>query len=119
MSFGSKLKQYRLEHGLSQEELAKKLNTTKQVISRYENEQRSPKLSVAVEYSKILGISLTYLVDDKCTDSKQSNKNDNSFHISNSALKFALFGGDKEITDEQLEEVKRFAKFVKERGKDE
>lgn len=117
MSFGSKLKQYRLEHGLSQEELAKKLNTTKQVISRYENEQRSPKLSVAVEYSKILGISLTYLVDDKCTDSQHSNNN--SFHLSNAALKFALFGGDTEITDEQLEEVKRFAKFVKERGKDE
>ena len=28
-------------------------------------------------------------------------------------IKFALFGGDAEITDEQFEEVKRFAQFVK------
>ncbi len=28
-------------------------------------------------------------------------------------IKFALFGGDAEITDAQFEEVKRFAQFVK------
>lgn len=39
--------------------------------------------------------------------------------ISDSVLKFALFGGDKEITDEQLDEVKRFAQFVKERDRNE
>lgn len=65
MSFGAKLKEYRTIHGISQEDLAKKLNTTKQVISRYENEQRSPKLSIAVEYSEKLGIPLDILVDDK------------------------------------------------------
>ena len=65
MSFGIKLKEYRTLHNISQEELAKKLNTTKQVISRYENDQRSPKLSVAIEYSAKLGIPLEVLVDDK------------------------------------------------------
>ena len=65
MSFGAKLKEYRTIHGISQEDLAKRLNTTKQVISRYENEQRSPKLSIAVEYSEKLGIPLDILVDDK------------------------------------------------------
>lgn len=39
--------------------------------------------------------------------------------ISDDVLKFALFGGDKEITDEQLEEVKRFARYVKERDNNE
>lgn len=39
--------------------------------------------------------------------------------ISDDVLKFALFGGDKEITDAQLEEVKLFAKFVKERENNE
>lgn len=65
MSFGAKLKEYRTIHGISQEDLAKRLNTTKQVISRYENEQRSPKLSIAVEYFEKLGIPLDILVDDK------------------------------------------------------
>lgn len=37
--------------------------------------------------------------------------------ISDEDLKFALFGGDGEITDEMFEEVKRFAEFVKEKHK--
>lgn len=36
--------------------------------------------------------------------------------VSDDELKFALFGGDKEITDAQFEEVKKFAQFLKERG---
>ena len=36
--------------------------------------------------------------------------------ISNDDLKFALFDGDESITDAQLEEVKRFAQYVKSRG---
>lgn len=65
MSFGSKLKDYRNLQNITQEDLAKKLNTTKQVISRYENDLRSPKLSVAIEYAAKLGIPLENLVDDQ------------------------------------------------------
>ena len=35
--------------------------------------------------------------------------------VSDDDIKFALFGGDGEITDAMYEEVKRFAAFVKER----
>lgn len=35
--------------------------------------------------------------------------------VSDADLKFALFGGDGEITDAMFEEVKRFAAFVKQR----
>ncbi len=37
------------------------------------------------------------------------------FHrpVSDEDIKFALFGGDGEITDEMYEEVKRFANFIK------
>lgn len=64
MSFGKKLKEYRLSKSLSQEELAKKLNTTKQVISRYEREERSPKLTAAIEIAKKLNIPVEMLIDD-------------------------------------------------------
>ncbi len=33
-------------------------------------------------------------------------------------IKFALFGTDGEITDEMLEDVKRYAQFIKERAKE-
>lgn len=64
MTFGSKLKSIRLAMGMSQDEFAKKLNTTKQVISRYETEQRTPKISIAQEYADILGLPLSDLIDN-------------------------------------------------------
>lgn len=38
--------------------------------------------------------------------------------VSDDDIKFALFGGDGEITDAMYEEVKRFAAFVKQREAD-
>lgn len=35
--------------------------------------------------------------------------------LTDAQIKFALFGGDGEITDEMYEEVKQFAAFVKQR----
>lgn len=57
-NFGKSLKAIRIYNGWSQEELAKKLHTTKQVISKYENSQRSPNVYVAKRYADILGVSL-------------------------------------------------------------
>ncbi|MCL2140301.1 MAG: helix-turn-helix domain-containing protein [Dehalococcoidia bacterium] len=60
-SFGANLRRIREEQGLTQEGLATKLETSKQVISRYENDHRSPKVSVVAEYAKKLGVSLSRL----------------------------------------------------------
>lgn len=73
MTFGTKLKNIRLSLGLSQEEFAKKLGTTKQVISRYETEQRTPKITIAQEYADILGVSLHDLVDNSVDFPEASN----------------------------------------------
>lgn len=64
MTFGEKLKAIRARRSLSQDELANLLGTSKQVISRYETGQRTPKITTAAEYAKILGISLSALIDD-------------------------------------------------------
>ena len=37
--------------------------------------------------------------------------------VTDEDIKFALFGGDGEITDEMYEEVKKFAAYLKHRGK--
>ena len=65
MLFGEKLKKIRLDNGWTQDELAKKLGTSKQVISRYENNQRTPVITIAAEYAKVLNVPVDYLVNDK------------------------------------------------------
>jgi len=61
MEFGDILKQLRRERGLSQDELAALLGTTKQVLSRYETKKRVPRLSVVADYAQKLGIPLSML----------------------------------------------------------
>ena len=63
-TFGAKLKAIRTERGWSQEQLADLLGTTKQVISRYETNQRTPKITVAQEYAEKLGVRLPYLINE-------------------------------------------------------
>ena len=59
--FGRKLKQIRTERNMSQEELAKLLGTSKQVICHYETGKRSPKVTTAFEYAQKLGVGLEEL----------------------------------------------------------
>ena len=59
--FGENLRKNRNEKGLTQDELASLLGTSKQVISRYENDLRSPKVSVVADYAEKLGVSIDEL----------------------------------------------------------
>lgn len=63
-TFGEKIKLWRDERDMSQEQLADLLGTSKQVISRYETNQRTPKITVAQEYAAVLGVPLSSLIDD-------------------------------------------------------
>lgn len=62
--FGENLRKIRIERGMSQEELADLLGTSKQVISRYETSQRSPKVSTVAEYAEKLGVRIATLTGD-------------------------------------------------------
>lgn len=69
--FSDRLKEIRLNLGYSQQELADLLGTSKQVISRYENGLRSPKISVAAKYAKILNLDLNYLLGEDAQEKSQ------------------------------------------------
>ena len=62
--FAKQLRAYRESQGYTLQELADILHTSKQVLSRYENGQRTPKISVANEYAAILGLPLSYFMPD-------------------------------------------------------
>lgn len=59
--FGKRLKQIREARNMSQDEFANLLGTSKQVISRYETSQRTPKITTVYEYAQKLGVSLEQL----------------------------------------------------------
>jgi len=55
---GAVLKQARIEAGITQEELAKQLNTKKSAISRIENHAQDIKLSTLQNFARIMGKEL-------------------------------------------------------------
>ena len=54
--FAQVLREIRQKRGLSQEALAAVLGTSKQVVSRYELGQRTPKISTLKEWARKLGV---------------------------------------------------------------
>lgn len=63
-----------------------------------------------VDIANYLNVSTDYLLTGEETKKVTT---DGERTVSNDDIKFALFGGDGEITDEMFEEVKRFAQMVK------
>lgn len=62
MTFGEKLYQLRKKHGFSQEELAEKLNTTRQAISKWENNNGYPETEKIILLAKYFQVSLDDLL---------------------------------------------------------
>ena len=60
--FGLRLKTLRESQGLTQNDLAIRLNTARSTITAYENETNEPSIDMLIEISNIFGVSLDYLV---------------------------------------------------------
>lgn len=68
MKFSEKLKLLREERDMSLSEFANLLGTSKQVISRYERGENTPKITTVAHYAEVLNVSLAYLMNDNVTD---------------------------------------------------
>ena len=81
MRFCEKLKLLREERSMSLSEFANLLGTSKQVISRYERGENTPKITTVAHYAKVLNVSLAYLMNENVTDKTAttfSNKKSNT-----------------------------------------
>ena len=65
MKFSQKLKLLREERNMNITEFATLLGTSKQVISRYERGENTPKITTVAHYAKVLNVPLSYLMNDK------------------------------------------------------
>ena len=96
--FGENLRKIRNSRGMSQEEFADLLGTSKQVISRYETAQRSPKVSTVAEYAGKLGVSISELTGDPYTPDI-------------SEIEFALSGEIHDLTESEMQDVLDYVRF--------
>ena len=64
MTFGEKLKSARKSAALTQEELAEKLLVSRQAITKWESDSGMPDIENLKSLSKLLGVSLDYLLDN-------------------------------------------------------
>lgn len=63
MDFGNKLKELRMQNGLTQQQLATQLGVTKSVISFYERQERTPSPEVLRKMAVLFRVSTDFLLD--------------------------------------------------------
>lgn len=110
MSFGNNLKKIRQDNQITQEELAKKINTSRSNIANYENDKNMPSIEILNKLSEIFNCSTDYLLGK--TDVR------NPGQKIDDVLNEAMIGMSKkdydELTDTQKKQIRDFAIFVKE-----
>ena len=65
MKLSEKLREYRKVFGLSQEQLAEKLNVSRQVITKWESENGMPEIGNLKALADLFNVSVDYLLDDE------------------------------------------------------
>lgn len=106
MSFGNILKKIRQENGLTQEELAKKVNTARSNIANYENDKNMPSVDILEKLSEILGCSIDYLLG-------KTDKKNNDVDLSD--IRIAQHNGidTNGLSEEDIEEIKKQVEYMK------
>ena len=79
MTFGERLFKLRKEKGLSQESLAEQLNTTRQAISKWENNQGYPETEKLLMLSNIFGVSVDSLLKE---NTEHTTSTDKGYYVS-------------------------------------
>ena len=72
MIFADKLIDLRKKNGWSQEELAEKLNVSRQAVSKWEGAQSVPDMSRIIQLSELFGVSTDYLLKDNLEQTELS-----------------------------------------------
>lgn len=123
--FGKRLKHIREGRNMSQDEFANLLGTSKQVISRYETAQRTPKITTVYEYAQKLGVSLEELIGyDKQSLQPAIEIKNEVFGIVGrwtpyqARKRLPLLELCQDLSEEELAEVINYIKFVQSKRQD-
>ncbi len=74
MIFAEKLVQLRKKEGWSQEDLAERMNVSRQSVAKWEGAQSVPELEKILRLSQIFGVSTDYLLKDEMGEEEYTNE---------------------------------------------
>lgn len=74
MILADKIIQLRKREGLSQEELAEKMNVSRQAVSKWESAQSLPDIDKILQLSRMFNVSTDYLLKDEADDLEHSSE---------------------------------------------
>ena len=125
MTIAQKIKALRKQAKLTQTELGEMLGVQKNAVSKWECGRVTDIPAGKIKaMARIFDVQPSYLIDDEAESApapaaaaQAAPQGEVPGAPSEEEIKFALFGGDGEITDEMYEEVKQFAAFVKARSR--
>lgn len=121
------------EKGVSCKRAAEEIGLSNSITTKWKKTGATPNTDTLSKIAKYFNVSVDYLagnvsdpffrLDNESIladintyeNTKKAPAENGKRSVSDDDIKFALFGGDGEITDAMYEEVKRFAAFVKQR----
>ena len=108
MTLSDRLKALRKAKGLTQEKLAEIIGVERSSIGKYET-GTMPSIEIITALSEFFSVSIDYLIG------KTDNPKSDGAAVTDDSIKFALFGGDGEVTDKMYKEVLSFVEFIKQK----
>lgn len=97
----NRIKTLREELGMTQQELADKINGAKSTVAMYENESRKPSLEILIKLSEIFNCSIDYIL---CKTNIRNIEED---------FKFAYHKETEGLSEDEIKEALEFYKLVK------
>lgn len=117
-SIGEAIRSARKKIGMTQDELADKLNTTKSAISKYELGKREPNLEILRRIAITLGVTVSDLVDSSYWTTRSDSERKAAF--SSDPFKEIMIGLMDKLNDngqqkavERVEELTEIPKYQK------
>lgn len=109
MTLGERLKKLRLEHNISQTELAKQFNIARSTLSQYESNQRTPSDDIKLKISDYFNVSLDYLIG----------KTDIKNYEDDSNITVALHSDHEydALPEEAKKEIENYIEYIKQKYK--
>ena len=104
MTTVEKIIQLLTDRNVEQQTLASYIGVKKQTISDWKSGKTESYKKYIDKIAEFFNVSTDYLLGNETAGTKPTDED----------IKFALFDGSEGVTDEMYDEVKRFARFIKE-----